>query len=124
VPPGPSGFSAASAVAGTDNAGTDSLQTRRWRGMDSNFQFRNPSPPSRAFGDEWRVLDPPQQLYRFAEADDRSDDTVARCWSPSPPRTRSAGLSTRAPAASRTRIRFWSSRLICRDLGAAVCGGA
>jgi hypothetical protein len=45
--------------------------------MDSNFQFREPSPRSRAFGDEWRVIDPPQQLYRFAEADDRSDDTVA-----------------------------------------------
>src|SRR5438045_2864167 len=41
----------------------------------SNFRFREPSPHSRAFGDEWRVLDPPQQLYRFAEADDRSDDT-------------------------------------------------
>src|SRR3954466_15995225 len=42
----------------------------------SIFQFRDASPPPTAwpssFGDERRLLDPPQQLYRFAEADNCS----------------------------------------------------
>ena len=49
--------------------------------MDSNFQFRDASPPGApSFGGEWRLLEPPQQLYRFPEADDsprmirRADD--------------------------------------------------
>jgi hypothetical protein len=50
--------------------------------MDSNVQFRDvslqPTASARSFGREWRLLKPPQQLYRFAEADDCSDDTPHR----------------------------------------------
>jgi hypothetical protein len=49
--------------------------------MDSKIQFRDASPsPSawaRSFGGEWWLLEPSQQLYWFAEADDCSDDTAA-----------------------------------------------
>src|SRR5262249_59003734 len=56
--------------------------TLRWRGVDSKIQFRDASPPAKQrghlyFGGEWRLLGPPKQLYRFAEADDRSDDSAA-----------------------------------------------
>jgi hypothetical protein len=41
-------------------------------------QFRDASPPPRAwlllFGSERAALEPPQELCRFAEADDCSDD--------------------------------------------------
>jgi hypothetical protein len=50
--------------------------------MDSNFQFRDASPQptasARSFGGEWRPLERRQQLYRFAEADDCSDETPHR----------------------------------------------
>ena len=50
--------------------------------MDSKFQFRDASPPPTAWAPsfragEWRLLEPPKQLYRFAEADDRSGDSPA-----------------------------------------------
>ena len=49
--------------------------------MDSKFQFRDASPAPKAlapsFGGEWRRRQPPQELDRFAEADDCSDDTAA-----------------------------------------------
>src|SRR5215469_3565033 len=64
---------------------TESLQPRRRRGMDSTLGSaipRHPPPPPIAsapsFGGEWRLLEPPQQLYRFAEADKCSDDTSRR----------------------------------------------
>jgi hypothetical protein len=49
--------------------------------MDSNCQFRDASQPPTAWapscnGDD-SLLETPQQLYRFAEADDCSDDTAA-----------------------------------------------
>ena len=57
-------------------------RTVYWRGMDSKFQFRDASPPPTAWAPsfragEWRLLEPPKQLYRFAEADDRSGDSPA-----------------------------------------------
>ena len=63
-------------------AGTDGSQTLCWRGMDSKFQFRDASPPPTAWAPsfragEWRLLEPPKQLYRFAEADDRSGGSAA-----------------------------------------------
>jgi hypothetical protein len=49
--------------------------------MDSKIQFRDASPPPSAwapsFDGEWWLLEPSQQLYWFAEADDYSDDTAA-----------------------------------------------
>jgi hypothetical protein len=49
--------------------------------MDSKIQFRNASPPpsewAPSFDAEWWLLEPSQQLYWFAEADDCSDDTAA-----------------------------------------------
>ena len=50
--------------------------------MDSKVQFRDASPPPTAWAPsfragEWRLLEPPKQLYRFAEADDRSGDSPA-----------------------------------------------
>jgi hypothetical protein len=58
-----------------------SFLTRRWRGTDSKIQFRYASPPPSAwapsFDGEWSLLEPLQQLYWFAEADDCSDDTAA-----------------------------------------------
>jgi hypothetical protein len=48
--------------------------------MDSKIQFRNASPPpsewAPSFDAEWWLLEPSQQLYWFAEADDCSDDTA------------------------------------------------
>jgi hypothetical protein len=42
--------------------------------MDSKIQFRDASPPPSAwvpsFNGEWWLLEPSQQLYWFAEADD------------------------------------------------------
>src|SRR5204862_5242103 len=49
--------------------------------MDSKIQFRDASPPSSAwapsFDGEWWLLEPSQELFWFAEADDCSDDTAA-----------------------------------------------
>jgi len=50
--------------------------------MDSKFQFRDASRHRQQrgrlhFGGEWCSLSPPKQLYRFAEADDRSDNSSA-----------------------------------------------
>jgi hypothetical protein len=48
--------------------------------MDSKIQFRDASPRPSAwapsFDGEWWLLEPSQQLYWFAEADDCSDDTA------------------------------------------------
>ena len=73
-------------VAAATNAGitgcalkAGSQQTPCWRGMDSNFQFRDISPPGApSFGGEWRLLESPQQLYRVPEADDAPDNTARR----------------------------------------------
>jgi hypothetical protein len=55
--------------------------TRRWRGMDSKFQFRDASPPPTAWPSFRRVsgssLSRRNCWYRFAEADDRSGDSAA-----------------------------------------------
>ena len=71
-------------ISGTETrrARTDGLRTLRWRGVDSKIQFRDASPPAKQrghiyFGGEWRLFGPPKQLYRFAEADDHSDDSAA-----------------------------------------------
>ena len=49
--------------------------------MDSKIHFHDASPPPSAwapsFDGEWWLLEPSQQLYWFAEADDCSDDTAA-----------------------------------------------
>src|SRR5215472_12522629 len=55
----------------------------------------HPPPPTASapsFGEEWRLLEPPQQLYRFAEADNCSYDT---------PRRRSIGPTRTKPRNSR-----------------------
>jgi hypothetical protein len=63
------------------------LQLRnRWfadsllRGMDSNFQSGDASPPPTAWGPSFRRVSGGslcRQLYRFAEADDRSGGSAA-----------------------------------------------
>jgi hypothetical protein len=54
--------------------------------MDSKFGFEISVPRCLATinsvgafisAGEWRLLEPPKQLYRFAEADDRSGDSAA-----------------------------------------------
>jgi hypothetical protein len=66
--------------------------------MDSKIQFRDASPPSStwapSFEGEWWLLEPSQQLYWFAEADD------SRMI---PPRRRSIGLNS-AEASKPLRI--------------------
>jgi hypothetical protein len=61
-------------------SGTDGSQTLRWRGTDSNCQFRDASQPPTAWapssGGGRSLFETPQQLYRFDEVDDRSDDTA------------------------------------------------
>jgi len=46
-------------------------------GGGAGYTVRTDDLMAESFGDEWRPFDPPQQLYRFAEADDCSDDTAA-----------------------------------------------
>ena len=70
------------ADAGLGSVPLEVRVTRRWRGVDSKIQFRDASPPAKQrghiyFGGEWRLFGPPKQLYRFAEADDHSDDSAA-----------------------------------------------
>src|SRR5256885_430637 len=105
--------------------------------MDSNFQFRDTSPPPTAwapsFGGVWRLFKPPQRLYRFAEADDCSDDTRADGQS-APTRTKPpnrcrsrAELKVRihsAPAASPMRTRPTAAAAEARLGDATVQGRA